>query len=66
MAPEVVSSERNVQDAQPVTAAARVAVIGQGYVGLPLAMRATEVGFHVVGYEVDGEASGTCRAGAHM
>lgn len=28
-------------------------VIGQGYVGLPLAMRAAEVGFDVVGFDVD-------------
>ena len=31
----------------------RVVIIGQGYVGLPLAMRAVEVGFDVVGFEVD-------------
>jgi UDP-N-acetyl-D-glucosamine dehydrogenase len=31
----------------------RVVVVGQGYVGLPLAMRAVEVGYHVVGYDVD-------------
>lgn len=30
-----------------------VAVIGQGYVGLPLAMRAVEVGFNVVGFDLD-------------
>jgi UDP-N-acetyl-D-glucosamine dehydrogenase len=29
----------------------RVAVVGQGYVGLPLAMRAVAVGYEVVGYE---------------
>ena len=33
----------------------KVAVIGQGYVGLPLAMRAVEVGHDVVGVEVDHE-----------
>lgn len=33
--------------------AERVVVIGQGYVGLPLAMRAVEAGFDVTGYEVD-------------
>lgn len=33
--------------------AAKVAVLGQGYVGLPLAMRAVEVGYHVVGFDVD-------------
>ena len=33
----------------------KVAVVGQGYVGLPIAMRAVEVGHDVVGYEVDPE-----------
>ncbi len=32
----------------------RVAVVGQGYVGLPLAMRSVEVGHAVVGFDVDG------------
>jgi len=31
-----------------------IVVVGQGYVGLPLAMRAVEVGYSVVGYETDG------------
>jgi UDP-N-acetyl-D-mannosaminuronic acid dehydrogenase/UDP-N-acetyl-D-glucosamine dehydrogenase len=31
----------------------KLVVIGQGYVGLPLAMRAVEAGFHVVGIDVD-------------
>ncbi|MEV8475398.1 nucleotide sugar dehydrogenase [Streptomyces sp. NPDC051173] len=31
----------------------RLAVIGQGYVGLPLAVRAAETGYAVVGYDVD-------------
>jgi UDP-N-acetyl-D-glucosamine dehydrogenase len=31
----------------------RVVVIGQGYVGLPLAIRAVEVGFDVVGFDLD-------------
>lgn len=31
----------------------KVVVIGQGYVGLPLAMRAVEVGFDVVGLDLD-------------
>jgi UDP-N-acetyl-D-mannosaminuronic acid dehydrogenase/UDP-N-acetyl-D-glucosamine dehydrogenase len=31
----------------------RLVVIGQGYVGLPIAMRAVEVGFSVVGLDVD-------------
>jgi UDP-N-acetyl-D-glucosamine dehydrogenase len=33
----------------------KVVVFGQGYVGLPLAMRAIEVGYNVVGFEVDAE-----------
>jgi UDP-N-acetyl-D-glucosamine dehydrogenase len=32
----------------------RVAVVGQGYVGLPLSMRAVEVGHQVVGFDIDG------------
>lgn len=31
----------------------RVVVIGQGYVGLPVAIRAVEVGFDVVGFDID-------------
>ena len=31
----------------------KLVVIGQGYVGLPLAMRAVEVGFDVVGFDLD-------------
>ena len=31
----------------------QIVVAGQGYVGLPLAVRAAEVGHHVVGYDVD-------------
>ena len=31
----------------------RVVVIGQGYVGLPVAIRAVEVGFDVIGFELD-------------
>lgn len=36
-----------------MAATTRLAVVGQGYVGLPLAMRAVEVGYDVVGYDVD-------------
>ena len=32
---------------------ARVVVVGQGYVGLPVAMRAAELGFTTIGYEID-------------
>ncbi|MEV7871011.1 hypothetical protein AB0P17_34050 [Streptomyces sp. NPDC088124] len=31
----------------------QIVVAGQGYVGLPPAVRATEVGHRVVGYDVD-------------
>ncbi len=31
----------------------RLAVVGQGYVGLPLAVRAAEVGYDVVGFDLD-------------
>ncbi len=31
---------------------AKIVVVGQGYVGLPLAMRAAEVGYPVVGYDI--------------
>jgi nucleotide sugar dehydrogenase len=33
----------------------KLAVVGQGYVGLPLALRAVEAGFDVVGFDVDTE-----------
>ncbi len=58
----IVTAERatNDQSGEPVTVfdrisarEARVAVIGQGYVGLVVAMRASEAGFDVVGLEVD-------------
>ena len=42
---------------------AKVAVIGQGYVGLPLAMRAAAVGYQVVGFEVALERVASLRAG---
>jgi UDP-N-acetyl-D-glucosamine dehydrogenase len=54
-----VSSQRILRNALPISTddatSARVVVIGQGYVGLPIAMRAVAVGFDVVGYEVDTE-----------
>jgi UDP-N-acetyl-D-glucosamine dehydrogenase len=37
-----------------VTPAGRLVVVGQGYVGLPLALRAVEAGFDVVGFDLDG------------
>jgi len=32
----------------------RLVVAGQGYAGLPVAIRAVEVGFHVIGFDLDG------------
>ena len=42
---------------------AKVVVVGQGYVGLPVAMRAVEVGFPVVGYDIDRRRVEALRAG---
>ncbi|MBC3990545.1 nucleotide sugar dehydrogenase, partial [Streptomyces sp. AC563] len=33
----------------------KIAILGQGYVGLPLAVRAARAGHRVVGYDIDGE-----------
>ncbi|MFJ5875356.1 nucleotide sugar dehydrogenase [Streptomyces sp. NPDC093088] len=41
----------------------KVVVAGQGYVGLPLAVRAAEVGHRVVGYDVDLERTARLSAG---
>lgn len=35
--------------------AAKVVVVGQGYVGLPIAMRACQVGFTVLGLDASAE-----------
>ena len=35
----------------------RLVVVGQGYVGLPLALRAVEVGYDVVGFDLDATGS---------
>ena len=42
---------------------ARVAVLGQGYVGLVVAMRASEAGFDVVGLEIDATRAASLAAG---
>jgi UDP-N-acetyl-D-glucosamine dehydrogenase len=43
---------------------ARVLVVGQGYVGLPVAMRAVEVGFPVVGLEASPDRAAALAAGS--
>lgn len=42
---------------------ARIAVLGQGYVGLPVAMRASDVGFPVVGFDVSAQRVAALQAG---
>ncbi|HEV2087211.1 MAG TPA: nucleotide sugar dehydrogenase, partial [Cryptosporangiaceae bacterium] len=42
----------------------RVVVVGQGYVGLPVAMRAVEVGYDVVGLDVDRRRVDRLRSGS--
>lgn len=41
----------------------RVAVFGQGYVGLPLAMAAAAAGHHVIGFDLDAGKTAGLRAG---
>jgi nucleotide sugar dehydrogenase len=41
----------------------RVIIVGQGYVGLPLAMRAVEAGFDVLGFDLDGQRVADLAAG---
>jgi hypothetical protein len=40
---------------------AKVVVVGQGYVGLPVAMRASNVGFPVVGLDASSDRVAGCR-----
>ena len=42
---------------------AKVAVIGQGYVGLPVAMRASQVGYRTIGFDVSPERIASLQAG---
>jgi UDP-N-acetyl-D-glucosamine dehydrogenase len=60
--PESASSGRELI-AKITSRQAKIVVIGQGYVGLPLAMRASEVGFAVVGYDVSPSRVAALRAG---
>ena len=45
------------------SASHKVAIIGQGYVGLPVAMRAVEVGYRVVGVDIDEQRVQQLKAG---
>jgi UDP-N-acetyl-D-glucosamine dehydrogenase len=42
---------------------AKIVVMGQGYVGLPVEMRASEVGFNVVGFDISTSRIDALRAG---
>ncbi|MBD4204896.1 nucleotide sugar dehydrogenase, partial [Xanthomonas citri pv. citri] len=41
----------------------KVVIIGQGYVGLPVSMRAVEVGHHVVGLDLSESRTADLQAG---
>jgi UDP-N-acetyl-D-glucosamine dehydrogenase len=45
------------------TRTAKVVVVGQGYVGLPVAVRASQMGFGVVGFELSAARVGALRDG---
>jgi UDP-N-acetyl-D-mannosaminuronate dehydrogenase len=47
------SKSRNLVRAAMRDGRTKVVVVGQGYVGLPVALRAAEAGYFVVGYEID-------------
>lgn len=49
----VTSTPSTSQNDEADLARRKVVVVGQGYVGLPLAVRAVEVGYDVVGYDID-------------
>lgn len=55
-------AERAIQNIHDRSA--RIVVVGQGYVGLPVAMRAAEVGFSVVGFDTSMERVKSLAAGS--
>src|SRR3954447_16059205 len=50
-------------DGNPAMSRGKLVVVGQGYVGLPLAIRAAEVGWTVVGFDVEASRVERLRAG---
>jgi UDP-N-acetyl-D-glucosamine dehydrogenase len=56
--PELLRLTTRIEERQ-----AKVVVVGQGYVGLPLALRAAEVAFPVVGYDITPARIDELRAG---
>ncbi len=47
-----------------MTSRGKVVVIGQGYVGLPMAMRCVDVGYDVIGLDLDEERRTSLKAGS--
>lgn len=45
------------------TSSRKAVIVGQGYVGLPVAMRAVEVGYDVVGIDLDANRTASLKAG---
>ena len=49
---------KNIQNKSAV-----IGIVGLGYVGLPLALRFTETGFNVIGFDIDPAKIKTLEAG---
>lgn len=62
-APFASGSAAPAHQTEPASPVRRVVVVGQGYVGLPVAMRAVEVGFDVVGFDSDKRKVSSLAAG---
>ncbi len=52
-----------VRETEQATAVARIAVVGLGYVGLPLAVRFAQAGLPVVGFDVNATRIGALKGG---
>jgi UDP-N-acetyl-D-glucosamine dehydrogenase len=60
---EAMRDDAGVPGRPPRLDSTRVVIVGQGYVGLPLAMRSVAVGYEVVGYDIDGRRTKMLNAG---
>jgi UDP-N-acetyl-D-glucosamine dehydrogenase len=60
---EDLAVDAAAENGETTTRPARVVVLGQGYVGLPLALRAVEAGHDVVGYDTNTSRVERLRAG---